>query len=216
MKWALVFDLDSTLIPVETIDELARLHGVYEQVAQVTERAMCGELDFTKSLRQRVSLLRGLNAEYAWDTLIGNIKLVKGAKQLSNSIASSPDEFRLVIVSGGFVPVARHVAGLLRADAYYANVLEVASLGQFTGKLGNDDSIVDGKFKADIVEKYRLRGFQVAAIGDGSNDLAMFKAADVSIAVSNAKPSVKAAAQFTLADEDLMPIFDVLSKFGLE
>lgn len=199
---AVVFDLDSTLIQQECIDELARAHGVYGRVSEITKRAMRGELDFVQSLTQRVQLLRGLTIS-AWGRIFkDNCRITPGAKELVDLLHARNPSNRAIIASGGFIPVAAQVSGIIGADAFYANQLEEHE-GAFTGRLSNAD-IVDAAFKARIVQDLQSQGYRTVAIGDGSNDIPMFAAADVSIAVHDAKPKAKQSADHVLQSESLL------------
>lgn len=186
-KRIVVMDMDSTLIQQEVIDELARHAGVYEQVKDITHRAMCGELDFNQSLEQRVALLKG-TPEAVFEKVINNLVYTDGAHALCRSLKRLG--YRLAVISGGFVDVAQHVARELGLDMYFANQLEVED-GLFTGRTVGP--IVNAQRKADllvtIAQKEGVTLAQTAAIGDGSNDQLMLGVAGLGIAF-NAKPAV--------------------------
>lgn len=187
-----VFDMDSTLIDAEVIDELARQHGVGDQVAAITERAMRGELDFKASFAQRVALLAGL-PEQALATVAGNLRLNEGAERLLTTVRQLG--YRTAILSGGFSYFARHVQARLGIDTVFANELEILE-GRVTGRVVGD--VVDGERKAQLLRELAAReGItleQVIAVGDGANDLPMLSMAGLGIAF-RAKPIVRQSAK---------------------
>jgi phosphoserine phosphatase len=186
-----VFDMDSTLIDAEVIDELAVEAGVGGQVAAITEAAMRGEVDFKQSFVQRVALLEGLS-EGVLQTVAKRLRLNDGAEYLLKSLKQLG--FKTAIVSGGFTFFARHLQKQLGVDYVYANELDVVK-GVVTGNVVGE--IIDGQRKAEILveiaNKLGLSLEQVIAVGDGANDLAMLNIAGLGIAF-RAKPLVKASA----------------------
>lgn len=191
-----VMDMDSTLISIECIDEIADMVGIKPQVAAITERAMQGELDFAQSLRERVALLKGLSEQDLMRVLNERIKLNPGAKEW---IASCKQHnITTLLVSGGFTFFADRVKEMLGLDYAVSNSLEIID-GKLTGKVLGD--IVDAQRKADELTQLRdrlgLTAAQTIAIGDGANDLKMMAAAGVGIAY-HAKPLVQAQATFAL------------------
>jgi phosphoserine phosphatase len=200
-KRVVVMDMDSTLIQQEVIDELARYAGVFEQVKEITHRAMSGELDFNQSLEQRCALLKG-TPEDVFDKVIANLVYTQGAHTLCRSLKRLG--YRLAVISGGFRRVAQHVALELGIDLYYANELEVDGDGRFTGRTVGP--IVNAQRKADllvtIAQKEGVTLAQTAAIGDGSNDTLMLGVAGLGIAF-NAKPAVQRAASFRINQRNL-------------
>ena len=186
-----VMDVDSTLVQGEVIEMLAAHAGVLPQVAEVTEAAMRGELDFEQSLRARVSLLAGLRAT-ALDDVRREVALTPGARTLVRTLKRLG--YRLAIVSGGFTQVTDQLAADLGIDYAAANTLEVAD-GRLTGRLTG--AVVDRAGKAEALRRFaRQAGVplsQTVAIGDGANDLDMIGAAGLGVAF-NAKPVVRAAA----------------------
>ncbi len=190
-KRLVVMDMDSTLIQIEVIDELARMHGVVDRVAAITARAMAGELDFEASLRERVGLLAGMDYEHA-ATLAADLPITEGAKELLEVLRVLG--YKTAVISGGFTFAAEKLKAKLGLDYAYANELEVKH-GKLTGKvLGR---IVGPTRKAELLEdiaaRERIALEQTIAIGDGANDLAMLERAGLGIAF-HAKPKLKAAA----------------------
>ena len=182
------FDMDSTLIEQEVIVELAKFAGIGEQVSEITESAMRGEIDFSESFRRRVALLKGLSTDVL-DKICGQLTLSAGAKTLLSTLKANG--YHTVLVSGGFTYFARHVAEELGIDEYHANELDIAD-GQVTGKVVMP--IVDGNRKAQIVKQraneLRIPLDDVVCVGDGANDLEMMDVADLGIAY-RAKPVVQ-------------------------
>lgn len=186
-----VMDVDSTLIQDEVIDLLARHAGCEAAVAEVTERAMAGEIDFAESLRQRVAALAG-TPEAAIADVAGAIRLTPGARTLCRTLSSLG--YRLALVSGGFEEIVGPLAGEMGIHRFRANRLEVAD-GRLTGRV--IPPIVDRAGKAAALREFADEfGFDVSrtvAIGDGANDLDMLAAAGLGVAF-RAKPAVAAAA----------------------
>ncbi len=191
-----VFDMDSTLIEAEVIDELAREAGVGDQVAEITERAMRGELDFSESFRERVRLLEGMD-EAILEKVAARLKLTEGAERLITSLRNLG--YRTAILSGGFTYFARYLQQRLNIDYVYANDLEIEN-GRVTGEV--QGRIVDGKRKAEllgqIAEYERIALEQVIAVGDGANDLPMLSRAGLGVAF-RAKPLVKESARHSIS-----------------
>lgn len=184
-------DMDSTLIKIEVIDELARYHGVGDAVAGITARAMAGELDFAESLRARVALLAGLDVRYL-DELAANLPLTDGAAELIRVLRRLG--YRTAVISGGFQFAAQALKARLGLDYAYANTLEHAG-GKLTGKVL--EPIVTPARKADLLDLIaqadRIELDQTIAIGDGANDLPMLERAGLGIAF-HAKAKLNAAA----------------------
>ena len=181
------FDMDSTLIEAEVIDELAKLAGVGEQVSAITERAMRGEIDFSESFRARVALLEGLE-ESALDRVASELKITEGAEHLIATLRTLG--YKTAILSGGFTYFAKHLQARLGMDYVYANELDIAQ-GVVTGKIQGE--IVDGARKAQLLRQLAddlgIDLQQVIAVGDGANDLPMLSIAGLGIAF-RAKPLV--------------------------
>jgi len=189
------FDMDSTLIQGEVIDELAAMAGVGEQVAAITESAMRGEIEFRESFRRRVALLKGLPAARVHD-LIGRIPLAEGAEQLIRTLKMLG--YKTAIISGGFTFFAEHLKDRFGIDYVYANTLEMHG-GVVTGEVTGP--IIDGAAKAELLRQIADReGIsleQVIAVGDGANDLPMLNLAGMGIAF-RAKPLVRQSAGHSL------------------
>ncbi|WP_120994200.1 phosphoserine phosphatase SerB [Stutzerimonas urumqiensis] len=187
-----VFDMDSTLIEAEVIDELAKAAGVGEQVAAITERAMRGELDFRASFTERLALLRGL-PESALAEIGAQLRLTEGAEVLFTELKRLG--YKTAILSGGFTYFARQLQARLGIDYVFANELQIVD-GQLTGVAV--EPIVDAQRKADLLrqlaEQEGLRLEQTIAVGDGANDLPMLGLAGLGVAF-RAKPLVKQSAK---------------------
>ncbi len=190
------FDMDSTLIKTEVIDELADRAGVGEQVRAITESAMRGEIDFSESFKQRVALLKGLD-ESVMQEIAENLPIMDGADHLMSILKKCG--YKIAILSGGFTYFGNYLKKRFDVDYVYANELEIED-GKLTGKHVGD--IVDGQRKADLlrllaqVEKIELQ--QVIAVGDGANDLPMLNIAGLGIAF-HAKPKVKENARQSIS-----------------
>jgi phosphoserine phosphatase len=187
-----VFDMDSTVITSEVIDELALEAGAGAEVSAVTERAMRGELDFSESLRQRVMKLQGLE-EGVLEKVARRLQLTEGAETLFHNLHNLG--FKTAILSGGFSYFGRFLQQKLQVDYVYANELEIKD-GKLTGKVIGQ--VVDGKRKAELLEhiagKENIRLEQTIAVGDGANDLPMLAKAGLGIAF-RAKPIVRESAR---------------------
>src|ERR1700733_5474030 len=190
------FDMDSTLIEGEVIDELAKLAGVADEVVKVTEAAMRGEIEFQESFRRRVALLRGL-PETKVRALLHNIPLVQGAEQLIATLKMLG--YKTAILSGGFNFFAQHLQKRLGIDYVFANDLDIAG-GVVSGRVRTP--IVDGARKAEllreIAKQENISLDQVVAVGDGANDLPMLGIAGMGIAF-RAKPLVRQTASHAVS-----------------
>lgn len=185
------FDMDSTLIKQEVIDELGKIAGVGEKMNQITEAAMRGEIDFTKSFVDRVALLQGLDTQVI-DQIKSGLIPQSGAFITINALKSMG--YHVALISGGFTPFAQYICALLGIDEYHANTLDVAD-GQLSGMVV--PPIIDGKQKAKIVakiaDKLSIDLDEVICIGDGANDLPMMAISDLGVAY-RAKPIVQVRA----------------------
>ena len=202
-----VFDMDSTLIEAEVIDELAALAGVGAQVSAITERAMRGEIDFSESFRARVALLRGLSEE-ALQQVSARLKITEGAEHLLATLRALG--YKTAILSGGFTYFARDLQQHLGIDYVHANELDIAD-GLVTGEVKGP--IVDGNRKAELLRQLaQQEGIdlqQVIAVGDGANDLPMLSIAGLGIAF-RAKPLVKQSADQSISTLGLDAILYLL------
>ena len=190
------FDMDSTLIQTEVIDELAERAGVGEQVKAITESAMQGEIDFNESFRQRMQLLKGLSEEVLKE-VADKLPITKGAKRLIDTLHYYG--YKTAILSGGFTYFGHYLQEKLDIDFVYANQLEIKN-GKLTG--GYLGAIVDGNKKAEylklLADNMGIDIGQTIAIGDGANDLQMLNLAGLGIAF-HAKPKVKDNAQNSIS-----------------
>lgn len=191
-KRLIVFDMDSTLIQTEVIDELADLCGVGEEVRKVTHRAMNGEMDFDESLRQRVSKLKGLEVEKL-QTVLENLPFTPGVEEFIKTIKTLG--YKVALISGGFTFFADALKVKLSLDYSFANVLEIKD-GKLTGNVTG--TIINANQKALLVkliaQQENISLEQVVAIGDGANDLPMLATAGLGIAF-HAKDVVRREAQ---------------------
>jgi len=202
----LVFDMDSTFIQIEVIDELAKRHGVGESVSKVTEAAMRGELDFSESLISRVACLQGL-ADSTIEYIRHRLPLSKGVDQLVDSCQKQG--IKIAIVSGGFTPFVSHLKNTLGLYRVKANDLEIAN-GELTGHvLGH---IVDAKAKAEFVnelkDELKLSRNDIMTIGDGANDLMMMSESGFNLAY-RAKASVQQQAKGRMNHTNLNQLADI-------
>jgi phosphoserine phosphatase len=192
----LVMDMDSTLITIECIDEIADMQGLKPPVAAITEAAMRGEIDFAESLRRRVALLEGLDEHALQRVYDERLRLNPGAEIMLAKLKERG--IKTLLVSGGFVFFTERLKAKLDLDYTHANTLKIAD-GKLTGKV--QGKVFDAQGKADWLVKIRdelnLKPGQVIAMGDGANDLKMMAQAGISIAY-HAKPVVREQASYAL------------------
>lgn len=190
------FDMDSTLIETEVIDELAKRAGVGEKVAEITERAMRGEIDFCESFTERVALLKGLDVSVMED-IARNLPITEGLERLMTILKRVG--YKTAILSGGFTYFGNYLKQRFGFDYVYANELEVED-GKLTGRYVGE--VVDGRRKAELLRLLcQFENIDIAqsvAVGDGANDLPMLNLAGLGIAF-HAKPKVKATAEQSIS-----------------
>jgi phosphoserine phosphatase SerB len=202
MRRVVVFDMDSTLIEGEVIDELAKIAGVEEEVSSITKAAMRGEINFFDSLKQRVALLKGHNADDLFAQVKANLKYSPGTEKLCGVLKKLG--YKMAVISGGFLPMAEEVQRHLGLDYAFANSLEVDEKGMLTGRTSGP--VVTPERKRALlgtianVEGCEIR--QTIAVGDGANDIPMLKTAGLGIAFM-AKPKVQAVSKFRINQKDM-------------
>ncbi len=206
-KRLIVFDMDSTLIDAEIIDELAKEAGVYDEVKSLTERAMRGEINFKEALEERVKLLKGLPVEVL-EKIYSKVKFTEGAKELIRSLKEAG--YKIAVVSGGFSYFTDRIKEELGLDYAFGNELEIED-GELTGRIKG--RIIDAEEKARIVEeiakKEGISPENIVAVGDGANDRLMLEKAGLGIAF-NAKEALKEVADGSISKENLIGLASVL------
>lgn len=205
-----VFDFDSTLMDGETIDSLARAHNVVDEVAQITQRAMSGELDFYESLKARVALLKGLNMQDVKD-VVSHLPLMEGARECVHAFRMAG--YKVICFSGGFHIATDYFEPILGLDANFANILHHKD-GVLSGEVGGEMMFSDSK-GVMLRRIQKLLGVEICdtiAVGDGANDLSMFAYADTRIAFC-AKAVVREAATHCIDCKDLREVARALHLF---
>ncbi|RKP30167.1 phosphoserine phosphatase serb [Metschnikowia bicuspidata] len=208
-KKLFIFDMDSTLIYQEVIDLIAAYADIEDRVAEITERAMNGDLDFNESLRERVLLLKGIDASTLWDELKAKLRVTQTAPGLCRALR------KLGVVtgvcSGGFIPLAAHIKEQLGLDYAYANTLGVDTKCRLDGT--TQGYVVNGEKKAEllleIAAKHGIDPSTAVAVGDGANDLKMMSVAGWGVAW-NAKPKVQDEAPCCLNTQSLQDILYIM------
>ena len=202
-------DMDSTLITIECVDEIADLQGIKPEIARITASAMRGEIEFADSLRQRVALLAGMPVSALLRVYDERLQISEGAQRMVKAFQAAGA--RIALVSGGFTFFTERLQQRLGLDYAIANTLDIAD-GKLTGRIAG--AVVDAQVKADTVRRLKREfagnGGLTVTIGDGANDLPMFAEADVSIAY-RAQPVVRAQATHTL---DVCGLDGVLNLFA--
>jgi phosphoserine phosphatase len=207
VKRLIVFDMDSTIVDAEIIDELAKFAGVEEEIGKLTEKAMRGEISFKEALAERVKMLKGLPVEVL-EKIYSQIKLTEGAKELIKSLRESG--YIIAVISGGFSYFTDRLKEELGLDYAFGNELEIKN-GVLTGRLKG--RIIDAAEKAKIIEELAEReGISkedVVAVGDGANDKIMVENAGLGIAF-NAKAALKEVADGSISKENLIGLASIL------
>jgi len=202
-------DMDSTLITIECIDEIADMQGLKPQVSEITEAAMRGELDFSESLRRRVALLAGLDAGALQRVYDERLRISPGGEAMLKAVQAAG--IRTLLVSGGFTFFTERLGTRLGLDYTHANVLEIAD-GKLTGRVVG--GIVDAEEKKRTVERVcaelGIAPSQAVVMGDGANDLSMMSIAGLSVAF-RAKPVVRAQADVALNFSGLDGLLTILA-----
>lgn len=208
-KKLFIFDMDSTLIYQEVIELIAAYANIEDKVAEITERAMNGELDFNQSLQQRVLLLKGIDSTSIWEELKEKIKITKGARELCKALKKL--NVVMGVCSGGFIPLALYVKEQLGLDYAYANQLGTTADLKLDGT--TNGPVVNGDKKAEllleIADKHSINPKDAVAVGDGANDLKMMSVAGWGVAW-NAKPTVQKQAPSCLNSDSLQDILYIM------
>ncbi len=206
-KRLIVFDMDSTIVDAEIIDEIARAAGVGDEVKKITKMAMNGEINFDEALKERVKLLKGLPVKVL-EKIYSEVKLTPGAKELIQSLKSAG--YKTALISGGFTYFTERIKKELGFDYAFGNELEIKD-GKLTGRIKG--RIINAEEKARIIEelakKEGISKENIVAVGDGANDRIMLKNAGLGIAF-NAKKALKEIADGTLSKDNLIGLASVL------
>jgi phosphoserine phosphatase len=212
-KKLIVFDMDSTLIDAETIDELAKAAGVGQEVSAITERAMKGEIDFSQALTERVKLLKGLSLEDAI-TALDKMPLMPGAKELISFVKSIG--YTTAMVSGGFTLSSERVGKLLGIDHVVSNELIVKD-GIITGEVIGALTAQNSKelVLEELAAQHGIAPEDCIVVGDGANDICIFKKARYAIAF-NSKPVLRQHADVVIIEKNLKAVIPVIESFDLD
>jgi phosphoserine phosphatase len=212
-KKLIVFDMDSTLIDAETIDELAKAAGVGKEVSAVTERAMKGEIDYSQALTERVRHLKGLSLEDA-QAALEKIPLMPGAKELISFLKSIG--YTTVMISGGFTLSSERVGKLLGIDHVVSNELIVKD-GILTGEVRGALTAHNSKelVLEEIAAQHGIAPEECIVVGDGANDICIFKRAKYAIAF-NSKPVLRQYADVVIIEKNLKAVIPVIESFELD
>ncbi len=206
-KRLVVFDMDSTIVDAEIIDELAKAAGVEKEVKEITRKAMEGKMDYKQALIERVKLLKGLPVEVL-ENIYNRIELTEGAKELIQALKRAG--YKVALVSGGFTYFTEKLKNELGLDYAFGNELEIKD-GKLTGRIKG--RIIDAEEKAKIIEelakKEGISKENIVAVGDGANDRIMIENAGLGIAF-NAKDVLKEVADGTLSKENLIGLASIL------
>jgi len=202
-----VLDVDSTLIQQEVIELLAEHAGALEEVSQITNAAMAGEIDFSQSLLKRVALLEGLDVS-CFDKVLAEITITDGVAELIEAVHRV--DGKIAAVSGGFSQILEPLANSIGLDFWMANELEIAE-EKLTGKITGE--IIDANAKADALRSWaKLSGLSLedcVAVGDGANDIKMLEAAGFAVAF-RAKPKLRQYADYLIEENSLRPLIEKL------
>jgi phosphoserine phosphatase len=192
----IAMDMDSTLLAIESIDEIADMHGMKPQVSEITQRTMRGEIIFEESLRQRTALLQGLDEDALQQVYDSRVRLSPGAERMLQQMKKAG--IKTMVISGGFTFFTERIKAKLGLDYAAANTLEISD-GKLTGKVLGKIIGAEGKAEAlrKVSQELGLKREQIIAIGDGANDLKMMGEAGVSIAY-HAKPIVQENATYAI------------------
>ncbi len=209
-KKLLICDMDSTIVASETLDDVAAKVGIGEQVKQITDRAMRGELDFRQALDERVGLLKGLPEKVFYE-IANEVELNPGAEQLIKQ--ANANNIKTVLVSGGFEPIVKVVVDKLGFDRYVCNTLETKD-GQLTGRV--IEPIVDASTKLNVLKEecqnLNIELYDACAIGDGANDLPMIQAAGLGISYYG-KPVLRKTIPYQINVTDLKSALTMMGIF---
>ncbi len=207
----IIFDMDSTLIDAETIDELAGAAGVAEKVADITNRAMNGKLDYGQALSERVQLLKGLSSKDAQEA-VDKIPLMPGAKELIKYVKDAG--YKTAMLSGGFMLSADRIGKLLEMDHVYSNELIINGghlTGEVTGPLARQDS--KRNVFEEVARQNGVKPEECVVIGDGANDICIFEKAGYSIAF-NSKEILREYADVVITQKDLKAVIPIIQALG--